>query len=135
MSKCGLLCPRLILLIYRQNSRRSPRCLSILLLMLNSLSTLLVGFLRCIILLQRINEPVDLLSGGCLDSLAVLKSADVLLAAALTDPLSVVFSQVLQGQILVLLAASLKESFEGFEIVLAEELLDLAVGGDLSDFV
>ena len=42
-----------------------------------------------------------------MDSVAVLKSVDVLLVAALTDPLSVVFGQVLQSQVFVLLAAPL----------------------------
>ena len=70
-----------------------------------------------------------------MDSVAVLKSVDVLLVAALTDPLSVVFGQVLQSQVFVLLAAPLKESFERLQVVLAEELLDLTVSGNLSDLV
>ena len=70
-----------------------------------------------------------------MDSVAVLKSVDVLLVAALADPLSVVFGQVLQSQVLVLLAAPLKKSFERLQIILAEELLDLTVSGDLSNLV
>ena len=112
----------------------SPPCLSLSSVPFNSLK-LMVRLLICSVLLQCIDEPIDLLSGWCLDSVAVLKSVDVLLVAALADPLSVVFGQVLQSQVLVLLAAPLKKSFERLQIILAEELLDLTVSGDLSDLV